>query len=146
MKNLILILFLFFGFVSVGQQMMPVSEWRASDGEGNAAYGKGLFWYRLYRSIEPIYGKDYKYSVHFISNSYYDYYNGQVYRTKTFIPRISITVYGMPVENELYGAYEFWLVFMGDLENGKGFEGAVFYSPITTINAFNMYWADPEPY
>jgi hypothetical protein len=146
MKNLFLILFLFISSLSFSQEMMSVTPWIPSDQEGKGDYGKGLFWYRLYRSVGPVDGVNYKYSVSFISNSYYDDYKGEPYRTKTFLPNVVITEYGFPIINELYGSYDFWIIFLGDLENGIGFEGAVFYSPITDTNAFTMYWVDVIPY
>jgi hypothetical protein len=148
MKTFLLFLFLiFFGQDISGQNIVPMTNWIPSDGTGVAQYGKGLFWYRVFRTTTIDNTNQYSFYIYFISNSYYSIYNGiQPYRVKTLIPSAYFTVNGKPVRNELFGEVNFWIIFLGNIDTGEGFLGAIIKSPSPSINIINFYWEPPQPY
>lgn len=146
MKTFLTIFLLFISSFLFSQQMIPNSNWIPSDGVGTAQYGKGLFFYRYYRSQTPTVGGLYEYHVYFISNSYYSQYSGTPYRVSTYIPKAYFKIGDTFIRNNLFGDTMFWVLFLGDLDNGVGYLGAIFSAKTPTYKSINFYFDTPTPY
>jgi len=127
-----------------------VTEWIPSD-SGTPDYAKGRFFYRTARStfkvnVGGVYY--YKYSMYFISESYYEYYaytEGDMYIAPTKIDNATIFVNGQAQINVLTHTSDFWLLFNGDFISGVGELRAVFYMTSSEVY-IELSHTNPYPF
>lgn len=137
-----------------GGRMVWLAEWQPST-TLNADYGLGKFFYRVARSQYPIDKLgNYRFEVYFLSDSYYPaYYYGDsngdgianIYRSSTKIENVDLFVNGKPWINSLTSSTSFWLLFMGDYDNGIGDLGISFLYPQEYPKIY-MTWSAPKPF
>jgi len=126
--------------------MVWITDWKPSD-NGQSAYGKGRFFYRLARSpYKGDYG-DYKYEIYFISDSYYNagMYNSTPYRSATKIDEVKLFVNGQPYINESTGSHTFWIMFQGNYDQGSGEMRVSFHYPSHDAQVY-ITWSTPIPF
>lgn len=128
-------------------ELISMSEWLPSD-DSEPNYGKGRFFYRLYRSTYTVDSREnYKFEIHFISDSYYPryMYESEPYRCATKVDMMRLYVNNSPYINTIYNSPSFWLVFEGSYERAVGDVGVVFYhkspNPVVYIS-----WDGVKPF
>jgi len=135
-------------------RMIWLADWQPSI-NADPNYGFGKFFYRVSRSEYPIdKSGNYRFEVYFLSDSYYPAYyysdnNGDgiidVYRCSTRIETVNLYVNGEPYNNIITNSSTFWLLFMGDYNNGIGDLGISFnYSQ--AYPKIYMTWSEPKPF
>lgn len=131
----------------VQSNMMWVTEWVASDNL-QPDYGRGKFFYRLSRSAYPDKTGIYRYDIHFLSDSYYNYHmygNVTPHRSATKIDAMTLYVNNRYHINILTNTETFWLVFKGDFDRGIGEVRVSFVHRDPNANVF-LQWSEVKPF